>query len=81
MANDYHGLPRWRSSKRTCLPVQEMQVQSLDQKDPLEQEVANHFTVLAWEIPWTGYSPRGGKRVEHDRQTEHTHRPSLSTTF
>ena len=36
------------------LPViQEMQVQSLDQKDPLEKEMATHFRILAWEIPWT----------------------------
>ena len=66
MANDYYGLPRWHSSKTIHLLVQEMQVQSLDQKDPLEQEVATHFTILAWEIPWAGYSPWGGKRVEHD---------------
>ena len=32
---------------------QEMQVQSLDQKDPLEKEMATHSSVLAWRIPWT----------------------------
>ena len=25
----------------------------LDQEDPLEKEMANHSSVLAWEIPWT----------------------------
>ena len=30
-----------------------MQIQSLGQKDPLEEEMANHSTILAWEIPWT----------------------------
>ena len=36
------------------LPVlQEMQVQSLGQEDPLEKEIAIHSSILAWEIPWT----------------------------
>ena len=33
--------------------MQEMQVQSLDQEDALEKEMAIHFSILAWEIPWT----------------------------
>ena len=32
---------------------QGMQVQSLDQEDPLEKEMATHSSVPAWEIPWT----------------------------
>ena len=32
--------------------AQEMQVQSLDQKDPLEKEMATHSRILAWEILW-----------------------------
>ena len=42
--------------------VQEMQVQSLDWEDPLEKEVATHFSILAWEIPWTK-KPGGLQRV------------------
>ena len=38
---------------RTCLPVQEMQVRSLDWEDALEQEMETHSSVLAWKIPWT----------------------------
>ena len=30
--------------------MQEMQVQSLGQKDPLEKEMTTHSSVLAWEI-------------------------------
>ena len=30
-----------------------MQVGSLGQEDPLEEEIATHSSVLAWEIPWT----------------------------
>ena len=31
-----------------------MQFQSLGQKDPLEEGMATHSSILAWEIPWTG---------------------------
>ena len=31
----------------------ETQVRSLGWEDPLEEEMATHFSVLAWEIPWT----------------------------
>ena len=30
-----------------------MQVQSLGQEDPLEEEMETHSSILAWEIPWT----------------------------
>ena len=33
--------------------MQEMQVPSLDQEDPLEEGMATHFGILAWRIPWT----------------------------
>ena len=33
--------------------VQETWVQSLSQEDPLEKEMATHFSILAWEMPWT----------------------------
>ena len=33
--------------------VQETGVQSLGQEDPLEKEMAAHFSILAWRIPWT----------------------------
>ena len=36
----------------------EDQVQSLDQKDPLEEEIATHSSILAWEISWTGWPGR-----------------------
>ena len=32
---------------------QEIRVQSLDQEDPLEKEMASHFSTLAWKTPWT----------------------------
>ena len=33
--------------------AQETEVPSLVQKDPLEEEMAPHSSILAWEIPWT----------------------------
>ena len=33
--------------------VQETQVGSLGQEDPLEEETATHPSILAWRIPWT----------------------------
>ena len=32
---------------------QETQVRFLSREDPLEEEIATHSTILAWEIPWT----------------------------
>ena len=33
--------------------MQEMQVRSLRWDDPLEEEMATHFSILEWRIPWT----------------------------
>ena len=30
-----------------------MRVRSLGHEDPLEEEMATHSSILAWEIPWT----------------------------
>ena len=30
----------------------ETQVQSLDQEDPMEKEIATHSNTLAWKIQW-----------------------------
>ena len=50
--------------------MQETQVQSLNQKDPLEKEIATHSSILAWRIPWTEGPGRlqsmGSQRVRHD---------------
>ena len=39
--------------QRICLPVQEIQVQSLGREDPLEEGMAAQSNILAWRIPWT----------------------------
>ena len=33
--------------------MQETEVPSLGQEEPLEEEIATHSSVRAWEIPWT----------------------------
>ena len=33
--------------------MQEIQVWSLGQEDPVEKGVATHSSILAWRIPWT----------------------------
>ena len=33
--------------------TQQIQVQSLGQENPLDEEMATHSSILAWEIPWT----------------------------
>ena len=33
--------------------MQETRVQFLGREDSLEKEMANHSSILAWEIPWT----------------------------
>ena len=50
--------------------AQELHVQSLGQKDPLEEGMATHSSILAWRIPWTKEPGRlqsiGPHRVGHD---------------
>ena len=33
--------------------MQETQIQSLGQEDPLEKRMATHSSIFAWRIPWT----------------------------
>ena len=37
---------------KNLLAMQEMQVRSLSQEDPLEEGMATHSSILAWRIPW-----------------------------
>ena len=56
--------------------MQETQVRSLGQEDPLEKEMATHFSILAWRISRTeepaGYSPWGCKESDTTKQLTHT---------
>ena len=50
--------------------VWDTQIQSLSWEDPLEKEMATHFSILAWRIPWTEEPGRlqsmGSQRVGHN---------------
>ena len=47
-----------------------MRILSLGQKDPLEESMATHSSILAWKIPWTeepgGLGSIGLQRAGHD---------------
>ena len=51
-------------------PMQETRVRSLGWKDPLEEEMVTHSSILAWRIPWMEKPGRlpsmGSQRVGHD---------------
>ena len=50
--------------------VEETQVRSLGQKDPLEKEMATHSSILAWRMPWMEepgeFESIGLQGVRHD---------------
>ena len=62
--------------------MQETQVQSLGQEDPLEKEMATHSSIRAWKIPWT--EEPGGLHTIHgvaeSDMTERLHFTSLYST-
>ena len=58
-------MSQWMKNLPAVQKTQEMRVWSLGQEDPLEEEIATHSSILAWEILWTeglgGYSQKGHK--------------------
>ena len=57
------------SEMKNLPAVQETWVQSLGQKDPLEEKMAIYSSILAWKIPWTEEPGRlqfmGLERIGH----------------
>ena len=53
--------------------MQETRVRSLGWEDPLEKEMATHFSIIAWKIPWTeesgGLESMGSIRARHNLVT------------
>ena len=66
-------------------PMWETQVQSLGWEDPLEKEMVNHSSILAWRIPWTEKPGRlqsmGSQRLRHDWVTSTSTSLLQWTTF
>ena len=66
------GLPGSSAVKKppAVQEMRETRVRSLGQEDPLEEEMATHFSIAAWEIPQTeepgGLQSMGSQRVRHD---------------
>ena len=56
------------------MPMQETWVPSLGQEDPLEEEMAAHSSIIAWEIPQTeepgGLWSMGSQTVGQDVVTK-----------
>ena len=44
---------QWFKKKKNLPAKQETRVRSLGWENPLEKEMATHFSILAWRIPWT----------------------------
>ena len=40
-------------SVKSLPAMRETRVPSLGREDPLEEEIATHYSILAWRIPWT----------------------------
>ena len=56
--------------------MQEIQVQSLSQEDTLEEEMATHSSILAWDISWTeepGWLQSMGSQKSQTKLSMHTH--------
>ena len=57
-------------SVKNLSAMQETQVQSLGQEDPLEKTMGTHSSIPAWRIPWTEKPGRLQsvelQRVRHD---------------
>jgi len=55
---------------KNLLAMQETQVLTLGQEEPLEKGITTHSSILAWRIPWTeelgGLQSMGSQRVVHD---------------
>ena len=49
--------------------MEKMQALSLGQEDPLEEGMATHSNIPAWEIPWTE-EPSGLQSIESPSQTQ-----------
>ena len=66
-------IPGGASGKEPACQVHETyetHVQPLGQKDPSEEDMITHSSILAWRIPWLEEPGRlqfmGSKRVRHD---------------
>ena len=76
MLNHFSGL-LGGSVVRINLPMQEMQVRSLNPEDPLEKKMVTHSDILAWRIPWT--EETDGLQSIRSQQSQIVHSDSTTT--
>ena len=64
--------------------MQETRVQLLGQEDAVEEEMATHFSILAWRIPWTeepgGLQSMGSEESDTTERLDPHHVLFLMTT-
>ena len=65
--------------------MQEIQDQSLGQEDPLEGEMATHFSIRAWRILWTeepgGLQSMGLQESDMTERLNHYHVPGTVNDY
>ena len=61
--------------------MQETQVRFLGWEDPLKEEMATNYSILAWRIPWTeepgSLQSMGSTRVGYDLATQPTNQLTM----
>ena len=62
-------LPRWLGGKESACQGRRRRFDPWVGRDPLEEEITAHSSILAWRIPWTGepggLQCMGSQRVGH----------------
>ena len=62
-------MAQWVKNLLAIQEIKETHVRSTGWKDPLEEVMATHSSILAWRIPWTeepgGLQSKGPQRVGH----------------
>ena len=72
-------MAQWVNNLPGIQETEEMQVRSLGGEDPVEEEMATHSNILAWETPWTEEpgglheESMGLQRIGRDQATTHVH--------
>ena len=56
-----------------------MWVRSPGWEDPLEEEMATHSSILAWDIPWT--EEPGGLQYVGQKEPDTTEHPCMHTSL
>ena len=64
--------------------MQETQVRSLGQEDPLDKEMATHSSIIAWKISWTeepGIQSIESQKVKHNLGTKQQQQQQIKLEY